>query len=285
METSRKDVGIAIRSALIDKGTKQKFSLFALVILSIVFIYIETIEAKPFNYFRSFIKDTIYRGSLAVSAPFKVFDNFTDHINKHLNLYSNYSELKEENNKLKNNISKSDFLELENTQLRKLIDEQIASPSNLVSARVMIDKQSPYLNSFIINIGSNKNVKNGMAVLDGKNFIGRIVDVNFFSSRVLLVSDLNSKIPVIIEPSGHHAILSGHGTNKPTLEYLPEKHTIHNGDKVYTSGKEGIFSPGIPIGEVIIEKNFRSITEFPFNEIKKSKKSGISSKNLNLICL
>ena len=61
----------------------------------------------------------------------------------------------------------------------------------------MLDKQSPYLNSFIINIGSNKNIKNGMAVLDGKNFIGRIVDVNFFSSRVLLVSDLNSKIPVI----------------------------------------------------------------------------------------
>ena len=93
-----------------------------------------------------------------------------------------------------------------------------------------------------------------MAVLDGKNFVGRIVDVNFFSSRVLLVSDLNSKIPVIIEPSGHHAILSGRGTNEPTLEYLPENHTFQDGDKVYTSGKEGIFSPGIPIGEIKIEK-------------------------------
>ena len=119
----------------------------------------------------------------------------------------------------------------------------------------MIDKQSPYLNSFIINIGSNKNVKNGMAVLDGKNFIGRIVDVNFFSSRVLLVSDLNSKIPVVVEPSGHHAILRGRGTNEPTLEYLPENHAFQDGDKVYTSGKGGIFSPGIPIGEIKIEKN------------------------------
>ena len=75
---------------------------------------------------------------------------------------------------------KSDFLELENTQLRKLIEEQVSSSSNLVSARVMLDKQSPYLKFFIINIGTNKNIKNGMAVLDGKNFIGRIVDVNFF---------------------------------------------------------------------------------------------------------
>tara|TARA_B100000749_G_scaffold44936_1_gene31292 strand:- start:447 stop:1295 length:849 start_codon:yes stop_codon:yes gene_type:complete len=277
MDTSREDVGIAIRSALLTKGTKQKFSLFALVVLSIVLISIETIEAKPFNYFRSFIKDTIYRGSLVVSAPFKVFDNFADYIDKHLNLYSNYDELKKENNKLKNNISESDFLEFENAQLRKLIEEQASSFSDLLSARVMIDKQSPYLNSFIINIGSNKNIKNGMAVLDGKNFVGRIVDVNFFSSRVLLVSDLNSKIPVIIEPSGHHAILSGHGTNKPILEYLPENYTIQDGDKVYTSGKEGIFSPGIPIGEIIIEKDvvktslFSDLSQITFVNIKLGK--------------
>ena len=255
MDTSREDVGIVIRSALLDKGTKQKFSLFALAVLSIVLIFIETIETKPLNYLRSFIKDTIYRGSLVVSVPSKSFNNFTNFIGEHINVYSNYAQLKKENDELKNNISKSDFLELENTQLRKLIEEQVASPSNFVSARVILDKQSPYLNSFIINIGSNKNIKNGMAVLDGKNFIGRIVDVNFFSSRVLLVSDLNSKIPVIAEPSTHHAILSGHGKDEPTLEYLPVNHNIQNGDKIYTSGKEGIFSPGIPIGKVKIEDN------------------------------
>ena len=114
-----------------------------------------------------------------------------------------------------------------------------------------------------------------MAVLDGKNFIGRIVDVNFFSSRVLLVTDLNSKIPVLIEPSGHHAILSGRGKNKLTLEYLPENHKVQSGNKVYTSGKEGIFSPGIPIGEVRMdaEKIFVSL----FSDI-----SQIMFVNINL---
>ena len=97
--------------------------------------------------------------------------------------------------------------------------------------------------------------------LNGKNFVGRIVDVNFFSSRVLLVTDLNSKISVLVEPYGYHAILSGHGINKPTLEYLPENHKVQSGNKVYTSGKEGIFAPGIPIGEVRMsnEKNFVSL--------------------------
>jgi rod shape-determining protein MreC len=262
METNREDFGIAIRSAFLSKGTKQRFSLFVLIILSIIFLFAETIETKPLNYLRSFIKDTIYRGSLVVSIPFKSFDNIVEDINKHMNLYNNYSKLKIENEELKNNISKSDFLELENTQLRKLIEEQVSSSYNLVSARIMLDKQSPYLNSLIINIGSNKNIKNGMAVLDGKNFIGRIVDVNFFSSRVLLVSDLNSKISVISEPSAHHAILTGHGENALSLEYLPENHNIKDGDKVYTSGKEGIFSPGIPVGIVKIEKNIVTVSLF-----------------------
>ena len=94
-----------------------------------------------------------------------------------------------EYDELKKEFFDPDFLIFENNQLRQLISEQMDSSSNLISSRVMLDKQSPYLNSFIINSGSNKEIKNGMAVLDGKNFVGRIVDVNFFSSRVLLVTD------------------------------------------------------------------------------------------------
>jgi len=261
METSREDVGIAIRSAFLRKGTQQRFSLFALVLFSIILIYVETIEAKPLDYVRSFVKDTIYRGSIVVSFPSKSFKIVASAVKGHINIFNENIKLKEENAQLKEQIYDPGFLIFENKQLRKLIDEQITSSTNLVSARVMIDKQSPYLNSFVINSGSNKKIKNGMAVLNGKNFVGRIVDVNFFSSRVLLVTDLNSKISVLVEPSGYHAILSGHGTNKPTLEYLPENHKVQSGNKVYTSGKEGIFAPGIPIGEVRMsnEKNFVSL--------------------------
>ena len=141
----------------------------------------------------------------------------------------------------------------------------------------MLDKQSPYLNSFIINSGSNKNIKNGMAVLDGNYFIGRIVDVNFFSSRILLVSDLNSKISIITEPSGTHAILGGHGENETALEYLPENHDIKSGDTVYTSGKAGIFVPGIPIGETKVKNQevkvslFSDLSQITFVNINADK--------------
>ena len=264
---SREDVGIAIRSAFLSRGTQQRFSLFVLIILSTLLIFVETIETKPLNIIRSFVKDVIYRSAAIVSFPIKNINDFTDFVDNHLNLYSNYNELIKEHDELRNNIFKTDFLKLENSQLRKLIEEQTESSSNLVSARVMLDKQSPYLNSFVISIGGNKNIKNGMAVLDGKNFIGRIVDVNFFSSRVLLVSDLNSKIPILSEPSANHAILSGHGINEPTLEYLSENHNIQDGDKIYTSGKEGIFTPGIPIGEAKIVKN--KIEVILFSDLKQ----------------
>ena len=141
MNISREDVGIAFRSAFLAKGTKQKFSLFVLIILSIIFIFAEKIELKPIDYLRFFIKDAIYRGSLIVSVPSKSLNNFTDYVSDHVNLYGNYSQLKKEHSELKNSISESNFLELENNQLRKLIEEQASSPSNFVSARVMLDKQ------------------------------------------------------------------------------------------------------------------------------------------------
>ena len=273
METSRDDFSIAIRSAFLKRGAQQKFSLFALIVFSIILIFIDTIETKPLNYLRSVIKDTIYRGSVIVSSPSRAFKITVNASQDHINLYSEYSQLKEENVQLKDQVYDPNFLIFENKQLRKLLDEQVASSVNLISSRMILDKRSPYLNSFIINSGSNKKIKNGMAVLDGKNFIGRIVNVNFFSSRVLLVSDLNSKIPAVVEPAGYHAILSGTGKAKPILEFLPENHTVQSGNKVYTSGKEGIFSPGIPIGEVSVDDKkilvslFSDLTQIMFVNI------------------
>ena len=275
MDTSRDDVGISIRSAFLRKGTQQRFSLFALAIISILLIFLETIDTKPLNKIRSFIKDIVYRTAVVANYPTKIFSGSYHLVEDHFSLYKNYNNLKKENEELKSKYLTSDFLELENSQLRKLIDEQIQSKSNLISARVMLEEQSPYLNSFVINIGANKELKNGMAALDGKNFIGRIVDVNFFSSRILLITDLNSKIPVITEPSGNHAILSGHGDVRPTLEYVSDNHQIQDGDKVYTSGKEGIFSPGIPIGETKIEKEIIKVELY-------SELNEISFVNINL---
>ena len=121
-----------------------------------------------------------------------------------------------------------------------------------------MDKKSPFLKSVILSKGFNSGLKKGMPVLDGPYFVGRITEVNYLSSRALLINDLNSKIPVLIEPMGYQAIMSGTGDKPALLEFLPKNHQLEAGSLVYTSGTGGIFFPGIPIGRVeLIEKKFR----------------------------
>ena len=85
----------------------------------------------------------------------------------------------------------------------------------------------------------------------GGHLIGKIVEVNFISSRILLLNDLNSRIPVVLSPSGAQAILSGAGRKNPVLEYLPEKFEISEESIAYTSGKDGVLLSGISIGKLI----------------------------------
>ena len=101
MDTSREDVGIAIRSAFLRKGSQQRYSLFALIIISVILIFLETIEAKPLNMVRGIIKDVVYRSAVVVSLPSKIFSNSYNFFENHFQLYSNYTELKKENSKLK----------------------------------------------------------------------------------------------------------------------------------------------------------------------------------------
>ena len=92
-----------------------------------------------------------------------------------------------------------------------------------------------------------------MPVLSKGHLVGRIVEVNYISSRILLLNDLNSKIPVVISPSGEQAILSGIGKLKPSLEYLPENFDVADNSLVYTSGKDGVLFSGISIGKAVFE--------------------------------
>ena len=119
--------------------------------------------------------------------------------------------------------------------------------SNIILAKVLVDKNSPFLKSIIINKGTRAGILKGMPVTKDNYLVGRVVETNYLSSRVLLLNDLNSRIPVTLN-EGAQAILSGSGTNNPILEYLPEDYETIEGTNVFASGKDGIFTSGTPIG-------------------------------------
>ena len=258
MATSRDDFGIAIRSALLQSGAKQKFSLFALIIASLLVFALDNLELKPIKALRSVINDGVYRLSAISSSPISFASASKSFLSTHFNIYKENEELKKKIELLEKDRFDTLYLQTENNQLQEVLELDKTTSYSTVGAKIMLDKNSPYLNSVVINKGSNVGIKLGMPVLNKGNLVGRIVEVNYISSRILLLNDLNSKIPAVISPSGEQAILSGIGQKNPTLEYLPDGFQNVDDLTVYTSGKDGVLFPGISIGKIIRDEDDES---------------------------
>jgi len=251
MVKSRDDFVIAFRSAFLKKNTKQRFSLLTLIIISLIILIFSNLNLKIINILEKGLQDIVYRSSLIVSIPEKKFNEYYIKAKDHLNLYNLKNE--EENLLEKYNAEKlaNEYLISENNRLREIIGEQQLSQGSII-AKVLLDKESPFLNSIIINKGSKDNIELGMAVVKGEYLIGKVIEVNFLTSRVILITDINSKIASIIEPIGIHVIVSGNGKTQGVIEYLKDQYYPKLNDElnIYTSGVAGIFKPGIPIGKL-----------------------------------
>ena len=261
METSRDDFIIAIRSAFLKKSNKQRFSLIGLIFFSIILIILTKVNFTPINYLKSGLNEIVYRISFIVSLPEKKLVSTANTIKEHYNMYEEFVFLKKNLKELEGDKYSLNYLVSENKRLRKLIDEYIINSEELV-AKVLLDKESPFLKSIIVNKGSQDNVKIGMAVLDGPYLIGKIVEVNYSSSRALLISDLNSKIPVILEPGNIQSIMSGSGKTLGEIQYFKNSELkISDNKLIYTSGSGGIFKAGIPIGKLNEENKVEFLSD------------------------
>ena len=282
MATNRDDFVIAFRSAFLKKKDKQKFSLLTLFFLSIFVIILSNFNFKIIKYIKFGINEFVYRTSFLISTPEKKIKNINSQIKDHMKIYENYKNIELELETLKQKELITKFLKMENEKLRKLINESINSKEIL--AKVLIDKESPFLKSIILNKGSKDKLKIGMAVVDGVYLVGKVIEVNFTNSRVLLLSDLNSKIPVILEPIGMQAVVSGTGGDYGKIEYTKKEYSdeiISNEIIVYTSGLGGLFKPGIPVGK-ISKKNTIQINFFSdFRQLEYAKIISHSIENNN----
>ena len=251
MATSRDDFVIAFRSAFLKKKDKQKFSLLTLLFLSIFVIILSNYNFKVIQLIKIGINEFTYRASFLISTPENKIQKINSQIKDHLKVYDDYKNLELELEKLKQKKLTNNFLKMENEKLRDLINESINS--NEILARVLIDKESPFLRSIILNKGTKDKLKIGMAVVDEVHLVGKVIEVNFTNSRVLLLSDLNSKIPVVLEPISMQAVVSGTGGTDGKIQYTKEEYSddINNQEIIaYTSGLGGLFKPGLPVGKI-----------------------------------
>ena len=258
MADNRDDFIIALRYALLKKGAKQKFSLFFLISFSVLIIFLDKISLPITTFTRSVLNDIVYQISFAASTPGKVFNYLNDERSEHFNIVNKNIILKEEIEALKSKQYDALFLITENKILKQAL--KLGSAKNLgdkasIRARVALDHNSPFSKSLSINKGKKDGIIKGMTVFSQNYLIGTIIEANYFTARVLLITDLNSKIPVVLQDTGVNAILAGAGKKTDlTLEYLPDDIVLLPNKIIYTSGKDGFLATGLPVAETYLSK-------------------------------
>ena len=270
MATSRDDFVIAIRSAFLKKTTKQKFSLLTLIFLSIFIILLSSFNFKIINNLRSIINEMVFRSSFIVSIPENFILNSYVKILEYSTFYNNYEINKIELESLKSKEISNEIIISENNELKKLIEDYKFS-SNKILAKVIVDHESPFLKSIIINKGSFDKIKIGTNIYDESYLIGRVIEVNYKSSRVLLLSDLNSSVPVSITPGNVQAIIIGDGKNSGEIRYVKDNliKDIEDQSIAYTSGTGSLYKSGIPVGRINNQNKQFSVNFFSdFDQLK-----------------
>ena len=263
MADRRDDFIIALRYALLKKGTKQKFSLFFLFVLSILILSLDRLSIPFIKTTRAVLNDFVYEVAVIASAPIKFVSYLSYTGRTHFNIVKKNNNFKEEIEMLKNERNNILFLKTENKSLKEALDlsDTISKEQGTaIVAKVILDQESPYLKSLLINKGRKNGVAKGMTVFSKNYLIGTVVESNYLTARVLLVTDLNSKIPVLIQESSVNAILTGAGKSTDLmLEYLPEEFVLEPNKIIYTSGRDGFLVAGLQVAETYLNKDNKII--------------------------
>ena len=195
----------------------------------------------------------------AVSYPVRAAGEFFGDMTGITALRAENERLVKENVRLKEWYRSAIALSAENKSLKRMMNASFERPAAFLTTRVIADHNRAFSQTLLVPVGSGQGVQKNQAVLSENGLIGRVIEVGERSARILLVTDINSRIPVMVEGQDLHAVLAGGNTASPALAHLPaeamSEAKIANGMTVMTSGKGGIFPPGLPIGRAVLQED------------------------------
>jgi len=223
-----------------------------LIAISVLLMITSTFKPNAFDNARAGVADFFSPALSFVSLPFYHAALFFQNVNSLAQLQADNLRLSQENIKLREWYQTAILLDSENKSLRELLNLKIDPKYSHISARVIADSGNTYVKSLLANAGLNEGVEKGAAVLSGDGLVGRIIEVSDNTSRILLASDINLRVPVVVEDTGQHAIMAGTNAPNPKLIHLPKGSNITAGARLITSGYGGAYPHGLPVGRVII---------------------------------
>jgi rod shape-determining protein MreC len=228
----------------------QRFAFVALILASFMLMLLGKADSLLLERVRLVVQDTAAPVLDVMSRPAAAMARLVDSVREIARIRADNVRLKEENARLLQWQTAARRLDEENRALRGQLNFIPDPSAHFVTARVVGDTGGAFVDSMLVNAGSRDGVRKGEAVVAGEAMVGRIAEVGMHFSRVLLLTDINSHLPVMLENSHAKAILSGENTDHPRLNYLSSNAVLQPGDRVVTSGDGGAFPPGLPVGVV-----------------------------------
>jgi len=222
--------------------------VLALLLLALFLLW--RIDSPRVERFRTAVLDTVVPNMDWAMAPVTRVSRMVEDFRSYARIYEQNQELRRELQQMRAWREAALQLEQRNAQLLDMARVRLDPQLTHVTGVVMADAGSPFRQSVLINVGARDGIVDGWAVMDGLGLAGRIAGVGERSSRVILLTDSNSRVPVIVQPSGQHALLSGDNTAMPVLDFVENADELRPGDRVVSASDGGVFPPGLLVGEV-----------------------------------
>ncbi len=241
----------------------QRFAFIALFVLAFALIVLGKADVLIVERARSVVVDMMTPVVRVLSQPASILSEATDNVRDLANLRAENARLREDNQQMQAWRDQAHRLKAENAQLQALLNYKAPPAVNSFAVRVTGDTGGVFAHALLIAAGRDDGVRKGMAVISGDGLVGRVAQVGRQASRVMLITDITSRIPVVLEKSRIRGILAGNNTEKPRLLYVPAGARVAPGDRVVTSGHAGGLPAGISVG-VVTSVDDSSIRVQPF---------------------
>ena len=233
----------------------HRILLGLIVVASLVLLILWRTDNPRLERLRMSLVDQATPSMQWVSEPVDFAWKLARDYEEFVDVYEQNKALRREIQSLRGWRENARLLEEENAQLRALNNVRIARRTTYVTGDVFADSGGPFRESALVNVGRRDGIVDGAAAVDGSGLVGRVVGVGQHASRLLLLTDFSSRVPVIVQPGARRAILAGDGKSAPKLEFLDGRDPVRPGDLVETSGDGGVFPPDLPVGHVVAAPN------------------------------
>ena len=239
-----------LRLAFSPKAIAQRFALALLIAAALGLMILSRADNAAIERLRLAVTDTAAPVLSVLSQPVAAVRRGVENINQLVYLQRDNQRLREQNERLLRWQASARELERENAAYRSLLNARNEPRVSSITTRVIADSGAPFVRTVVFASGTRDGVRNGQALVTGEGLVGRVVAAGRRASRALLLTDLNSRVPVVVGSSRHRGVLAGDNTAQPELGFLPANIRVAVGERVVTSGDGGLFPPGIPVGVI-----------------------------------